>query len=99
MKVGEKLHFISDSDPGEPVYEVSLMMKKELYLNGRKQGMLAECEKTGKLYFLKVLFTGNLDDIFVEKESKVKLYSPFIIRIYGGMLDRSNNRFFTLTQE
>ena len=98
MRPGEKLHFISDTEPGQPGYEVKLIMKKELYLNGRKQGMLAECEETGELYFLKVLFTGNLEDIYVQKESKVQLYSPFIIRIYGGMLDRENNRFFTLIE-
>ena len=98
MREGEKLHFISDSDQGQQAFEANLMIKKELYQNGRKQGLLAVCEDTGKPYFLKVLFTGNLDDIFVQKESKVQLYSPFIIRIYGGMLDRINNRFFTLIE-
>ncbi len=98
MREGEKLHFVSDSDPGQRMFEADLIIKKELYQNGRKQGLLAACEKTGKLYFLKVLFTGNLDDIFVQKESKVQLYSPFIIRIYGGMLDREKNRFFTLIE-
>ena len=98
MQEGGKLHFISDSDGTQPFFELDLLMKKELYQNGRKQGFLAECEKTGKLYFLKILFTGNLDDTFVQKESKVQLYSPFIIRIYGGMLDRENNRFFTLIE-
>lgn len=98
MREGEKLHFVSDREPGHPIFEADLIMKKELYQNGRKQGLLAACENTGKPYFLKVLFTGNLDDVFVEKESKVKLYSPFIIRIYGGMLDKEKNRFFTLIE-
>jgi len=98
MKAGDKLHFISDKEENMTSFEVDLQIEKELYRNGRKQGLLAVCEKTGKPYFLKVLFTGNLEDVFVQKESKVKLYSPFIIRIYGGMLDCKNQRFFTLIE-
>lgn len=98
MKTGEKFHFISDREPGQPGFEANLLIQKELYQNGRKQGLVALEESTGKKYFLKVLFTGDLDDIFVQKESKVQLYSPFIIRIYGGMLDREKERFITLIE-
>ena len=98
LKEGEQLKFVSDREPDEPSFEADLLIKKELYQNGRKQGLLAAEEKTGKLYFLKVLFCGDLDNIYVEKESKIKMYSPFIIRIYGGMLDREKNRFFTLIE-
>lgn len=98
LKEGEFLHFVSDKEPGEPGFEVDLIMKRELYQNGRKQGFLAHDKYTGKPYFVKVLFCGDLDEVYVEKESKVKMYSPFIIRIYGGMLDREKNRFITLIE-
>lgn len=98
LKEGETLHFISDKEPDQPVFEVTLKMKQELYQNGRKQGLLAHDIYTGKPYFVKVLFCGDLDEVYVEKESKVKMYSPFIIRIYGGMLDREKNRFITLIE-
>jgi serine/threonine protein kinase len=98
LKEGETLHFISDKEPDQPGFEVTLIMKQELYQNGRKQGLLAHDAETGKPYFVKVLFCGDLDEVYVEKESKVKMYSPFIIRIYGGMLDREKNRFITLIE-
>lgn len=98
LKEGETLHFISDKEPDQPGFEVTLKMKQELYQNGRKQGLLAHDIYTGKPYFVKVLFCGDLDEVYVEKESKVKMYSPFIIRIYGGMLDREKNRFITLIE-
>lgn len=98
LKEGEELHFISDKEPDQPAFEVELVMKKELYQNGRKQGMLAVDKEKGKEYFVKVLFCGDLDEVYVEKESKVKMYSPFIIRIYGGMLQREKNRFITLIE-
>ena len=98
FKEGETLHFISDKEPGQPGFEVTLKMKHEIYQNGRKQGLVAKDLYTEKLYFVKVLFCGDLDEVYVEKESKVKMYSPFIIRIYGGMLDREKNRFITLIE-
>lgn len=98
IKIGENIHFVSDCEPGQVPYEADLLIQKEVYQNGRKQGLVAVDEKTGKQYFVKVLCTGNLDDIFVQKESKVQLYSPFIIRIYGGMLDREKMRFLTLIE-
>ena len=60
--------------------------------------MIAADIRTGKKYFLKVLFCNNLEQIYVEKESKVQLFSPYIIRIYGGMLDEKNRRFITLVE-
>ena len=45
-----------------------------------------------------VLFCNDLEQVYVEKESKVQLYSPYIIRIYGGMLDEKNKRFITLVE-
>lgn len=98
LKEGERFHFISDKEPGEGAFEADVMIKRELYQNGRKQGLLGQDEKTGVLYFVKVLFCEDLDEVYVEKESKVRLYSPFIIRIYGGMIDRENNRFITLIE-
>ncbi|MDO4556060.1 MAG: protein kinase [Lachnospiraceae bacterium] len=98
LKEGEELHFISDKEPGRSGFEVDLKMKREIYQNGRKQGLLAHDKYTGKAYFVKVLFCGDLDEVYVEKESKVQMYSPFIIRIYGGMLDREKDRFITLIE-
>lgn len=98
MKEGEHFHFISDKEPGEGSFEANVTIKRELYQNGRKQGLLGQDEETGVLYFVKVLFCEDLDEMYVEKESKVRLYSPFIIRIYGGMIDRENNRFITLIE-
>ena len=45
-----------------------------------------------------MLFCNDLEQVYVEKESKVQLYSPYIIRIYGGMLDEKNKRFITLVE-
>lgn len=98
LREGETLHFVSDNDPGEPVFTADLQIKRELYQNGRKQGLLAVDQNTGQSFFMKVLFCEDLDEIYVEKESKVRLYSPFIIRIYGGMIDREHNRFLTLIE-
>ena len=98
LKEGEKFHFISDNDPGQPGFEANLIIKRELYQNGRKQGLLAYDEVTGRPFFVKVLFCEDLDEVYVEKESKVRLYSPFIIRIYGGMIDKAHNRFITLIE-
>ena len=77
---------------------VSLKMLKECHRTGSKQAMIAEDIRTGKKYFVKVLFCNDLEQVYVEKESKVQLYSPYIIRIYGGMLDEKNKRFITLVE-
>ena len=73
-------------------------MLKECHRTGSKQAMIAEDIRTGKKYFVKVLFCNDLEQVYVEKESKVQLYSPYIIRIYGGMLDEKNKRFITLVE-
>lgn len=98
IKEGERIHFISDQDSQTERFKAELMIKKELYRNGRKQGFLAEDADNGRLFFLKVLYTGDLEDTFVQKESKVQIYSPFIIRIYGGMLYKEKNCFLTLIE-
>jgi len=46
MKAGDKLHFISDKEENMTSFEVDLQIEKELYRNGRKQGLLAVCKKT-----------------------------------------------------
>ena len=71
---------------------IPLKMLKESHRNGNKQAMIARDIRTGKKYFVKVLFCSNLEQIYVEKESKVQLYSPYVIRIYGGMLDEKNKK-------
>jgi serine/threonine protein kinase len=73
-------------------------MLKECHRTGSKQAMIAEDIRTDKKYFVKVLFCNDLEQVYVEKESKVQLYSPYIIRIYGGMLDEKNKRFITLVE-
>lgn len=95
---GESFTWIRDRERNEDALVVSLKMIKESYRNGNKQAMIAEDIRTGKKYFVKVLFCSNLEQIYVEKESKVQLYSPYIIRIYGGMLDEKNRRFITLVE-
>ncbi|MDO5146327.1 MAG: protein kinase [Eubacteriales bacterium] len=95
---GEIFTWVKDREKNEPSLVIALKMQKESYRNGSKQAMIAQDIRTGKKYFLKVLFCSNLEQIYVEKESKVQLYSPYIIRIYGGMLDEKNRRFITLVE-
>lgn len=95
---GEVFTWHRDRDREEENLVIALKMVKENYRNGNKQAMIAEDIRTGKKYFVKVLFCNNLEQIYVEKESKVQLYSPYVIRIYGGMLDEKNRRFITLVE-
>lgn len=95
---GELFTWIRDRDRQEKNLIISLKMLKESHRNGNKQAMIAADIRTGKKYFVKVLFCDNLEQIYVEKESKVQLYSPYVIRIYGGMLDEKNKRFITLVE-
>ena len=95
---GEVFTWVRDKDRQEDKLVLSLKMLRESYRNGNKQAMIAADIRTGKKYFLKVLFCNNLEQIYVEKESKVQLFSPYIIRIYGGMLDEKNRRFITLVE-
>ena len=95
---GEVFTWIRDRERSGENMVVSLKMLKECQRTGSKQAMIAEDIRTGKKYFVKVLFCNDLEQVYVEKESKVQLYSPYIIRIYGGMLDEKNKRFITLVE-
>ena len=95
---GEVFTWIRDRERSGENMVVSLKMLKECHRTGSKQVMIAEDIRTGKKYFVKVLFCNDLEQVYVEKESKVQLYSPYIIRIYGGMLDEKNKRFITLVE-
>lgn len=95
---GEVFTWIRDRERSGENMVVSLKMLKECHRTGSKQTMIAEDIRTGKKYFVKVLFCNDLEQVYVEKESKVQLYSPYIIRIYGGMLDEKNKRFITLVE-
>ena len=95
---GEVFTWIRDRERSGENMVVSLKMLKECRRTGSKQAMIAEDIRTGKKYFVKVLFCNDLEQVYVEKESKVQLYSPYIIRIYGGMLDEKNKRFITLVE-
>ncbi len=95
---GEIFTWIRDRERSGNELVIPLRMIKESYRNGNKQAMIAGDIRTGKKYFMKVLFCSNLEQIYVEKESKVQLYSPYVIRIYGGMLDEKNKRFITLVE-
>jgi serine/threonine protein kinase len=98
FEVGEKFTWIRDRSRQEEDMIVPLKMLQESYRNGNKQAMIAADVRTRKKYFVKVLFCDHMEQIYVEKESKVQLYSPYIIRIYGGMLDEKNKRFITLVE-
>ena len=95
---GEVFTWIRDRERSGENMVVSLKMLKECHRTGSKQAMIAEDIRTEKKYFVKVLFCNDLEQVYVEKESKVQLYSPYIIRIYGGMLDEKNKRFITLVE-
>ena len=95
---GEVFTWIRDRERSGENMVVSLIMLKECHRTGSKQAMIAEDIRTEKKYFVKVLFCNDLEQVYVEKESKVQLYSPYIIRIYGGMLDEKNKRFITLVE-
>ncbi len=94
----EYFTWIRDRDKNRQDLVIPLHMLKEKYRNRNKQTMIAEDSRTGKKYFLKVLFCRDMEQVYVEKESKVQLYSPYIIRIYGGMLDEASHRFITLVE-
>ncbi|MCD8018172.1 MAG: protein kinase [Clostridiales bacterium] len=95
---GENFVWIRDREKGDSELAIALKMIREKYRNGDKQAMVAEDIRTEKKYFVKVLFCNNLEQIYVEKESKVQLYSPYVVRIFGGMLDEKNRRFITLVE-
>lgn len=95
---GESFLWVRDRDYQEESLKISLKMLRQTHRKANKQGMIAQDMYTGKKYFAKILFCEDLDSIYVEKESKVRLYSPFIVRIYGGMLDEKRKRFITLVE-
>lgn len=95
---GETFLWKKDKDYHTSSLSLSLKMIKESYRLANKQGMIAEDIYTGKQYFLKIIFCEEMDSVYVEKESKVQLYSPFIVRIYGGMLDGDHRRFITVME-
>lgn len=95
---GEVFTWIKDKDRTGENLIIPLKMVKECHRTGSKQALIGENIRTGKKYFVKVLFCNDLEQVYVEKESKVQLYSPYIIRIYGGMLDDKNKRFITLVE-
>lgn len=93
---GEHFLWIKDLDHRKDApLRLHLYMEKEKFRSGNKQAMIATETNTGKKYFLKILFCSDIEQVFVEKESKVQLFSPYVIRIYGGMLDDENKRFIT----
>lgn len=97
FQIGEEFLWINDPEPGEKRLRMELYIEKEVYQHGSKQGLVVREKKTNKKYFAKVIYIENTD-VFVEKESKVKLYSPFIVRIYGGMFEEERNCFITLIE-
>ena len=98
FKEGELFTWVRDAGRGEKELIINLKMLREIHLASLKQGLVAQDIRTGKMYFAKVIFYDELDQVYVEKESKAQLFSPFIIRIYGGMLDSDNHRFITLME-
>lgn len=95
---GEYFLWTKDKEDWEPPLKLHLEMVREQFRSGKKQALVAREIHTEKKYFIKVLFCSDIEQVFVEKESKVQLYSPFVIRIYGGMLDEKNKRFITVME-
>ena len=95
---GDLFTWVRDRDNHSGSLVVPLRMLLEYSRSKSKQAMVAEDTRTKKKYFLKILFCQEMDQVYVEKESKVQLYSPYIIRIYGGMFDEENHRFITLVE-
>lgn len=97
FQIGETFLWINEPEVGEKQLRIELYIEKEVYQHGSKQGLLVRDKKTKKKYFAKIIYSENTD-VFVDKESKVRLYSPFIVRIYGGMFDEERNCFITLIE-
>lgn len=97
FQIGETFLWINEPEVGEKQLRIELYIEKEIYQHGSKQGLLVRDKKTKKKYFAKIIYSENTD-VFVDKESKVRLYSPFIVRIYGGMFDEERNCFITLIE-
>ena len=69
---GEVFTWIRDRERSGENMVVSLKMLKECHRTGSKQAMIAEDIRTEKKYFVKVLFCNDLEQVYVEKESKVQ---------------------------
>ena len=65
---GEVFTWIRDRERSGENMVVSLKMLKECHRTGSKQAMIAEDIRTGKKYFVKVLFCNDLEQVYVEKE-------------------------------
>ncbi len=98
FKEGDTFQWVRDRDRSGDRMTVSLRILRETGRSGNKQTLIARDIRSSRQYFLKVLFCEKSDGVYVEKESKVQLYSPFIVRIYGGMFDEDNGRFITLVE-
>ncbi len=103
FQIGENFLWVNEPEIGEKQLKIDLYVEKEIYQHQNKQGFLVKQgllvldKKTKKKYFAKIIYSENAD-VFVDKESKVRLYSPFIVRIYGGMFDEERNCFITLIE-
>lgn len=95
---GQSFLWVKDHDYHSDPLKISLKILKEVHRTAYKQALVAEDLYSHKKYFVKVLFCEDFETVYVEKESKVQLYSPYIIRIYGGMLDKEQKRFITLME-
>ncbi len=93
---GDSFTWVRDKDPYKKEMVLKLKILREISRASGRQALLVQDVGTGRKYFAKILFTDSFDQVYVEKESKVDLYSPFVIRIYGGMLDQEHRRFITL---
>ena len=58
---GETFTWIRDRERSGEELVIPLKMLKESHRNGNKQAMIARDIRTGKKYFVKVLFCSNLE--------------------------------------
>lgn len=91
---GDSFLWVSDE---EETKKIELYVEEQAYERAGKQGLIVRDKKTKRKYFAKVIYSEK-PDVFVEKESKVKMYSPFIVRIYGGMFYEEKSCFITLIE-
>ncbi|MEE1228645.1 MAG: protein kinase [Lachnospiraceae bacterium] len=97
FEVGDQFPFTA-KDERQHSFTLSLQVVKEINRNTGKQVIIVQDIRDKKIYFMKVLFFSKNEQIYVEKESKVQLYSPYLVRIYGGMADYDKGRFLTLIE-
>ncbi len=97
LEPGEKFIFRMQKEKDDS-QTFSLCVDREIYRGGSKQTIVVRDIRSGTFYFMKILFFAPEERIYVEKESKVQLYSPFLMRVYGGMADYENGRFLTMME-